>query len=226
MNRCLEGWKSGESTLGRITLQRQTLTTTALKRTVLPAEARETQPHGQPAETWKIFCAFDTAFVNYPVFQNGIFFSRVWVNGRKPRLREELRIPAWEDAGQCLCDRLPALSLCRGRVPPLTFCMAQLKGLWCHKWCLPVQRHTHKWCHLFQGHTQRGQLNTQLHLSPSQPLLSPVLHYGNKYLRFAKAGTWTASVLPSLAVFLPPSGPWIPHLENEGNDSAFLLRLL
>lgn len=133
---------------------------------------------------------------------------------------------SWEGAGQCLGDRQPALSLSRGRVPPLTFCMARLKGVWCHKWCLPVQRRTRKWHHLVQEHTHRGRLNTQLHLFPSQPSLTPILHYGNKYFRFAKGGIWATPVLPSLAVFLPPSGPWIPHLENEENDSAFLLWLL
>lgn len=134
----------------------------------------------------------------------------------------------WGFRGGCrpvLVCRLPALSLYRERVPPLIFCMAQIKGVWCHKWCLPVQRRTHKWCHVFQGHTHRGRQH-QLHLSPSQPLLSPVLHYGNKYFRFTQTGIWVAPVLLSLSVLLPPSGPWIPHLESEGNDSAFLLGLL
>lgn len=86
--------------------------------------------------------------------------------------------------------------------------------------------HTQMASPVSRAHSQRATTPSFICPHPNPRSLSPVLHYGNKYFRFTKARTWAAPVLPSLAVFLSPSGPWVPHLENEENGSAFLLRLL
>lgn len=98
------------------------------------------------------------------------FFSRVWVDGRKPGLREELGIPGRTLAGACVTGSLPCPSPeeeCLhwpsvwpdSRAYGVTNCVSQSKDA-----------HTNG-VTCFKGTLTEGD-NTQFHLSPSQTSLA------------------------------------------------------